>query len=74
MGIKRPSDRLPTNVKKLYQDMIGDVLPVVMPSFIPSIVESTLTITQNKPVGDYTLELPDAGNAICGGNGTIFIH
>lgn len=73
MGIKKPVDRLPKNILRLYHDVVEDVLPTVMPSFIPTIIESTITTSQINTTGNHTLSLGDAGKSICGGNGTIFI-
>lgn len=73
MGIRRPADRLPRNILKIYQDVTEDVLPKIMPSFIPTIIESTLTATEINPAGNHTISMGDSGKVICGGNGTIFI-
>lgn len=73
MGIKRPADRIPRNVLRIYEDVVEQTLPRMVPSIIPSVIQSTLVMGQIKPVGNYTLTINDAGKSICGGNAAIFV-
>lgn len=60
MGILRTANRLPPNTVRGVQEIVKTMIP-------------SATISQLKPVGNYTLTLSDSGKSICGGNGTIFI-